>query len=155
MFSYFKILLLFRFLMMNLNWLSWQGCTERFVSSPEEVMDVIDEGKANRHVAVTSKHSVVFPPLWFRTQVSAYSPGRVGNEVLRKWEGSWKAVSATQTRGVCSECLGRLWEPAPPAGQGTLGDTGWGSLVGGSSLSLNVGGNNQPINQPTNQSPGE
>lgn len=36
----------------------WQGCTERFVSSPEEVMDVIDEGKANRHVAVTSR----FPP---------------------------------------------------------------------------------------------
>lgn len=34
---------------------SCQGCTERFVSSPEEVMDVIDEGKANRHVAVTSK----------------------------------------------------------------------------------------------------
>lgn len=32
-----------------------QGCTERFVSSPEEVMDVIDEGKANRHVAVTSE----------------------------------------------------------------------------------------------------
>ncbi|XP_072469256.1 kinesin heavy chain isoform X2 [Notamacropus eugenii] len=30
------------------------GCTERFVSSPEEVMDVIDEGKANRHVAVTN-----------------------------------------------------------------------------------------------------
>lgn len=25
------------------------------MSSPEEVMDVIDEGKANRHVAVTSK----------------------------------------------------------------------------------------------------
>uniref|UniRef100_A0A3Q2DYV7 Kinesin-like protein n=1 Tax=Cyprinodon variegatus TaxID=28743 RepID=A0A3Q2DYV7_CYPVA len=31
-----------------------QGCTERFVTSPEEVMDVIDEGKANRHVAVTN-----------------------------------------------------------------------------------------------------
>nr|XP_054593645.1 kinesin heavy chain-like [Nothobranchius furzeri] len=31
-----------------------KGCTERFVSSPEEVMDVIDEGKSNRHVAVTS-----------------------------------------------------------------------------------------------------
>ncbi|XP_057708941.1 kinesin heavy chain-like isoform X2 [Corythoichthys intestinalis] len=31
-----------------------KGCTERFVSSPEEVMDVIDEGKANRHVAVTT-----------------------------------------------------------------------------------------------------
>ncbi|XP_030276175.1 kinesin heavy chain isoform X1 [Sparus aurata] len=31
-----------------------KGCTERFVTSPEEVMDVIDEGKANRHVAVTN-----------------------------------------------------------------------------------------------------
>uniref|UniRef100_UPI00398F1D75 kinesin heavy chain-like n=1 Tax=Pristiophorus japonicus TaxID=55135 RepID=UPI00398F1D75 len=31
-----------------------KGCTERFVSSPEEVMDVIDEGKCNRHVAVTN-----------------------------------------------------------------------------------------------------
>uniref|UniRef100_A0A8C1U523 Kinesin-like protein n=1 Tax=Cyprinus carpio TaxID=7962 RepID=A0A8C1U523_CYPCA len=30
------------------------GCTERFVSSPEDVMDVIDEGKSNRHVAVTN-----------------------------------------------------------------------------------------------------
>ena len=32
-----------------------QGATERFVSSPEEVLEAIDEGKANRHVAVTSK----------------------------------------------------------------------------------------------------
>lgn len=31
-----------------------KGATERFVSSPEEVMDVIDEGKSNRHVAVTN-----------------------------------------------------------------------------------------------------
>ncbi|MFT7812274.1 kinesin-1 heavy chain-like [Arapaima gigas] len=31
-----------------------QGCTERFVCSPEEVMDTIDEGKSNRHVAVTN-----------------------------------------------------------------------------------------------------
>uniref|UniRef100_A0A3B3RYS9 Kinesin-like protein n=1 Tax=Paramormyrops kingsleyae TaxID=1676925 RepID=A0A3B3RYS9_9TELE len=31
-----------------------QGCTERFVSCPEEVMDIVDEGKANRHVAVTN-----------------------------------------------------------------------------------------------------
>lgn len=36
----------------------FQGCTERFVSSPEEVMEVIDEGKANRHVAVTSMLSL-------------------------------------------------------------------------------------------------
>ncbi|OON20990.1 kinesin motor domain protein [Opisthorchis viverrini] len=31
-----------------------KGATERFVSSPEEVFDVIDEGKVNRHVAVTN-----------------------------------------------------------------------------------------------------
>ncbi|XP_046577202.1 LOW QUALITY PROTEIN: kinesin heavy chain-like [Haliotis rubra] len=31
-----------------------KGCTERFVSSPEEVMEVIDDGKSNRHVAVTN-----------------------------------------------------------------------------------------------------
>ncbi|XP_061568963.1 kinesin-1 heavy chain-like [Cololabis saira] len=31
-----------------------KGCTERFVSSPEEVMDTIDDGKNNRHVAVTN-----------------------------------------------------------------------------------------------------
>ncbi|XP_061749555.1 kinesin heavy chain-like [Nerophis ophidion] len=31
-----------------------KGCTERFVTSPDEVMDVIDEGKVNRHVAVTN-----------------------------------------------------------------------------------------------------
>lgn len=36
-----------------------QGCTERFVSSPEEVMDIIDEGKSNRHVAVTSECSTL------------------------------------------------------------------------------------------------
>ncbi|XP_074659663.1 kinesin heavy chain-like isoform X3 [Tubulanus polymorphus] len=31
-----------------------KGATERFVTSPEEVMDVIEEGKSNRHVAVTN-----------------------------------------------------------------------------------------------------
>lgn len=31
-----------------------KGATERFVSSPEEVFEVIEEGKANRHIAVTS-----------------------------------------------------------------------------------------------------
>ncbi len=51
--SLFHILPLFCFLHSSL-----QGCTERFVSSPDEVMDVIDEGKANRHVAVTSKSSL-------------------------------------------------------------------------------------------------
>lgn len=31
-----------------------QGATERFVSSPEEVFAAIDDGKSNRHVAVTN-----------------------------------------------------------------------------------------------------
>lgn len=37
-----------------------KGATERFVSSPEEVMACIDEGKNNRHVAVTSKFFCFF-----------------------------------------------------------------------------------------------
>lgn len=43
-----------------------QGCTERFVSSPEEILDVIDEGKSNRHVAVTSEwgHGELFCAHW-------------------------------------------------------------------------------------------
>lgn len=32
-----------------------QGCTERFVCSPDEVMETIEEGKNNRSVAVTSE----------------------------------------------------------------------------------------------------
>lgn len=32
-----------------------KGATERFVSSPEEVFEVIEEGKSNRHIAVTSR----------------------------------------------------------------------------------------------------
>lgn len=31
-----------------------KGATERFVSSPEEVFEAIEEGKSNRHIAVTS-----------------------------------------------------------------------------------------------------
>jgi len=31
-----------------------KGATERFVSSPDEVFEVIEEGKANRHIAVTN-----------------------------------------------------------------------------------------------------
>ena len=37
-----------------------QGATERFVSSPEEVYEVLEEGKSNRHVAVTSKKQLKF-----------------------------------------------------------------------------------------------
>lgn len=32
-----------------------KGATERFVSSPEEVFEVIEAGKMNRHIAVTSE----------------------------------------------------------------------------------------------------
>lgn len=31
-----------------------KGATERFVSCPEDVMEIIDEGKSNRHIAVTN-----------------------------------------------------------------------------------------------------
>ncbi|XP_064401804.1 kinesin heavy chain-like isoform X2 [Halichondria panicea] len=34
-----------------------KGITERFVTSPEEIIAVLDEGKANRHVAVTSMNA--------------------------------------------------------------------------------------------------
>ena len=34
---------------------SLQGVTERFVTTPEEVFEAIEEGKSNRQVAVTSK----------------------------------------------------------------------------------------------------
>lgn len=36
-----------------------KGATERFVSCPEEVFSVIEEGKLNRHIAVTSKNAFV------------------------------------------------------------------------------------------------
>ena len=39
-----------------------KGATERFVSSPEEVFEVIEEGKSNRHVAVTSKENLNISP---------------------------------------------------------------------------------------------
>lgn len=37
-----------------------KGATERFVSSPEEVFEVIEEGKSNRHIAVTSKKAFTY-----------------------------------------------------------------------------------------------
>lgn len=32
-----------------------KGVTERFVTTPEEVFEVIEDGKSNRHIAVTSE----------------------------------------------------------------------------------------------------
>lgn len=42
-----------------------KGATERFVSSPEEVFEVIEEGKSNRHIAVTSM--CIYLPLYLHT----------------------------------------------------------------------------------------
>lgn len=36
-----------------------KGVTERFVSTPEEVFEVIEDGKSNRHIAVTSIYTIV------------------------------------------------------------------------------------------------
>ena len=52
-----------------------QGATERFVSSPEEVMEVIDEGKANRHVAVTSKYADTCTYIHIYIFFSKFVPG--------------------------------------------------------------------------------
>ena len=43
-----------------------KGASERFVSSPDEVMEVIDEGKSNRHIAVTSKSAQPLFMIWQR-----------------------------------------------------------------------------------------
>ncbi len=36
-----------------------KGATERFVTTPDEVFEVIEEGKSNRHIAVTSKTALI------------------------------------------------------------------------------------------------
>lgn len=41
-----------------------QGCTERFVCSPNEVMEAIEDGKNNRSVAVTSEFIHWAPSVW-------------------------------------------------------------------------------------------
>ena len=48
-----------------------KGVTERFVSSPEEVMDTIEEGKNNRHIAVTSQFIKFFTfcDMWIRLKM--------------------------------------------------------------------------------------
>lgn len=50
-----------------------KGATERFVSSPDEVFAVIEEGKANRHIAVTSNFVIIkFKFGMFRTKYLFY-----------------------------------------------------------------------------------
>lgn len=75
--AYLGYICSFLFLEMNecLCFVFNKGCTERFVTSPEEVMDVIDEGKVNRHVAVTSESrfwlcKVLHSPIFFFSLIS-------------------------------------------------------------------------------------
>ncbi|KAB1278775.1 Kinesin heavy chain isoform 5C, partial [Camelus dromedarius] len=81
-----------------------KGCTERFVSSPEEVMDVIDEGKANRHVAVT-RFSFGICALLMLSQALA-------EDILQTKQASQKLPPAhsqphfhSTTRGFCCHTL--------------------------------------------------
>ncbi|NXK15641.1 KIF5A protein, partial [Herpetotheres cachinnans] len=68
-----------------------KGCTERFVSSPEEILDVIDEGKSNRHVAVT--RSLDWGSLGVYWLVAFLGLGVLG--------GSWAGgVSGVEVAGV-------------------------------------------------------
>lgn len=60
--GFYLFLLCYSILVTFLLFLLLKGCTERFVCSPEEVMDTIDEGKSNRHVAVTSKFIILHTP---------------------------------------------------------------------------------------------
>lgn len=62
-----------------------KGATERFVTCPEEVMEVIDEGKANRHIAVTSKFADTSLSNLFFTRLSSprdFESGRRKDRVL-------------------------------------------------------------------------
>ena len=43
-----------KIMILRLNGKKKHNLFSRFVSSPEEVLEVIEEGKSNRHVAVTS-----------------------------------------------------------------------------------------------------
>ncbi|KAG7275973.1 hypothetical protein CRUP_008461 [Coryphaenoides rupestris] len=82
-----------------------KGCTERFVSSPDEVMDVIDEGKSNRHVAVTNmnEHSSRSHSIFLiQHQAGARGDGAeavAGSSTWWIWPGSEK-VSKTGAAGA-------------------------------------------------------
>lgn len=77
-----------------------QGATERFVSSPEEVFAAIDDGKSNRHVAVTNmnehssrSHSV------FLIQVK-----QENIETQKKLNGKLYLVDLAGSEKVSSQC---------------------------------------------------
>uniref|UniRef100_F1KTF7 Kinesin-like protein n=1 Tax=Ascaris suum TaxID=6253 RepID=F1KTF7_ASCSU len=84
-----------------------KGATERFVSSPEEVMACIDEGKNNRHVAVTNmnehssrSHSVFL--IQVKQENTATQKKLTGKLYLVDLAGSEK-VSKTGAEGAVLE----------------------------------------------------
>ncbi|KAK6101470.1 Kinesin motor domain family protein [Brugia pahangi] len=84
-----------------------KGATERFVSSPEEVMACIDEGKNNRHVAVTNmnehssrSHSVFL--IQVKQENTATQKKLTGKLYLVDLAGSEK-VSKTGAEGTVLE----------------------------------------------------
>ncbi|OZC09470.1 kinesin heavy chain family protein [Onchocerca flexuosa] len=84
-----------------------KGATERFVSSPEEVMACIDEGKSNRHVAVTNmnehssrSHSVFL--IQVKQENTATQKKLTGKLYLVDLAGSEK-VSKTGAEGTVLE----------------------------------------------------
>lgn len=80
-----------------------EGCTERFVTCPEDVMDVIDEGKANRHVAVTSESR-----RWSSCCSVAYTVRYFMSEAFHRLMIKWaeRGIGEGQVLSVCGN---RIW----------------------------------------------
>ena len=72
-----------------------QGATERFVSSPEEVMECIEEGKANRHVAVTSMYL-----LFIKKTLTPFQPnGSYTTQKIQYMYSRWKSMQRALSLG--------------------------------------------------------
>ncbi|KAK2561249.1 Kinesin heavy chain [Acropora cervicornis] len=73
-----------------------KGASERFVSSPEEVMEIIDEGKANRHVAVTKTNKKLSGKLYLVDLAGSEKVSKTGAEgaVLDEAKNINKSLSA-------------------------------------------------------------
>uniref|UniRef100_A0A4W5LLU1 Kinesin family member 5C n=1 Tax=Hucho hucho TaxID=62062 RepID=A0A4W5LLU1_9TELE len=84
-----------------------KGCTERFVSSPEEVMDVIDEGKANRHVAVTNLNELNNLIKYFFLYIVECADNKITQKLSMeiKFINPWRSGFGVTLKIKESECL--------------------------------------------------
>ena len=57
-----------------------KGTTERYINTPGEVFNVIEEGKRNRHVAGTSRPSIVNILLIPQVNAIYYDASNIRNE---------------------------------------------------------------------------